>query len=490
VNERGKSYEGTVPEKRPNKGGGTPSPAEAVEGRASTKGNPPYQNRNRIQSREALRSAEERIRQVAKRDKEVQLTSIWHHVYDIDRLREAYFNLKPKAVAGVDGETWQTYRENLEENLEDLSGRLARGAYKARPVLRVHIPKADGRKRPIGIPTLEDKVVQRAAAEVLSAVYEVDFLGFSYGFRPERNQHNALDAITVGIERRKVNWVLDADISGFFDAISHDWMMKFIEHRIADTRVQRHIKKWLNAGVIEKEVWSRAKRGTPQGGSISPLLANIYLHYAFDLWAELWREKRARGDMIIVRYADDIIVGFQRKSDAEKFRQQLTERLRKFELELHPEKTKLIEFGRFAVERREKRGQGRPKTFDFLGFTHICGKKRNGKFKVLRKTMRKRKSAKLKAIRVELRRRMHHRVPDVGRWLRAVLQGYYNYHAVPDNTRTLKGFRKRVYWMWWWTLRRRSQKHKVTKERMKRLADRWLPSPRVLHPYPDQRLRV
>ena len=490
MNERGKSYGGIVLEKQPNKGGGAPSPAEVVEERAPTKGNPSYQNRSRVQNRKDLRSAEERIRQVAKRDKEVQFISIWHHVYDINRLREAYFNLKPKAAAGVDGETWQTYRENLEGNLEDLSGRLARGAYKARPVLRVHIPKADGRKRPIGIPTLEDKIVQRAAAEVLNAVYEVDFLGFSYGFRPGRNQHNALDAITVGIERRKVNWVLDADISGFFDAISHEWMMKLVEHRIADTRVQRHIKKWLNAGVIEKEVWSKAKRGTPQGGSISPLLANIYLHYAFDLWAELWRRKRARGDMIIVRYADDIIAGFQHKSDAETFRQEMTERLRKFELELHPEKTKLIEFGRFAAERREKHGQGRPKTFDFLGFTHICGKKRNGKFKVLRKTMRKRKSAKLKAIRVELRRRMHHPVPDVGKWLRAVLLGYYNYHAVHDNIRTLSGFRQRVYWMWRWVLRRRSQKHKITKKRMQRLADRWLPSPRVLHPYPDQRLRV
>ena len=490
MNERGKSYRGIRPKKRPNKGGGAPRPAEAVEERALTKGNPPYQNRNRIQSRRDLRSAEERIRQVAKSDKEVQFTSIWHHVYDTDRLREAYFGLKPKAAAGVDGETWETYREDLEENLEDLSGRLARGAYKARPVLRVHIPKADGRKRPIGIPTLEDKIVQRATAEVLNAVYEADFLGFSYGFRPKRNQHNALDAVTVGVERRKVNWVLDADISGFFDAISHEWLMKFVEHRIADERVLRHIKKWLNAGVIEKEEWSRAVKGTPQGGSISPLLANIYLHYAFDLWAQQWRQKQTCGDMIIVRYADDIIAGFQHKSDAERFRREMTERLRKFELELHPEKTKLIEFGRFAAERREKQSEGRPETFDFLGLTHICGKKRNGKFKVLRKTMRKRKSAKLKAIRVELRQRMHHPVPDVGKWLRAVLQGYYNYHAVPGNLPALRGFRERVYWMWRWVLRRRSQKHKLTKERMQRLANRWLPSPRVLHPYPDQRLRV
>ncbi len=490
MNDRGKSYKGVVPKKQANKGGGAPRSAEPVEGRALTKGNSHYQNRARAQKREALHHAEARIRQVAESGKEVQLTTLWHHVYNIDRLREAYFNLKPKAAAGVDGETWQSYGRTLEDNLQDLSERLKRGSYKARPVLRVYIPKSDGRQRPIGIPALEDKVVQRATVEVLNAVYEVDFLGFSYGFRPGRSQHNALDAVTVGIEHRKVNWVLDADIRGFFDAIDHEWLIKFIEHRIADKRVLRHVRKWLNAGVIEQEEWSAAETGTPQGGSVSPLLANIYLHYALDLWAKQWRTRQARGEMIIVRYADDFVVGFQHESDAKQFRRELEERLRTFQLELHPDKTRLIEFGRYAAERREKRGEGRPETFSFLGFLHICGRKRKGGFTVRRKTLAKRKSAKLVAIRVELRRRMHHPVPEVGRWLGSVLRGYYNYHAVPGNLGTLKGFRTQVYWMWRWILRRRSQRSKLTKTRMERLAKRWLPEPRRIHPYPDQRLRV
>jgi group II intron reverse transcriptase/maturase len=487
---RGKSYKAIRPGKRANKGGGALQPAELVEERALTKGNPPHRYRIRAQERAVLQQAEERIRQIAQGDKEVRFTSLWHHVYNIDRLRQAYFNLEPKAAAGVDGETWQTYGRDLEGNLRDLSERLKRGAYRARPVLRVYIPKGDGRQRPIGIPALEDKIVQRATVEVLNAVYEADFLGFSYGFRPGRGQHNALDAVTVGIEHRKVNWVLDADIRGFFDAIGHEWMMKFVEHRVADERVLRHVKKWLKAGVIEKEVWSEAEAGTPQGGSISPLLANIYLHYVFDLWVQQWRRRHAHGDMIVVRYADDFIVGFEHKTDAERFQRELAERLQKFHLELHPDKTRLIEFGRYAAERRERRSQGRPETFSFLGFLHICGRKRAGGFTVRRKTLPKRLRAKLAAIRDELRRRLHHAVPEVGRWLRTVLQGYYNYHAVPGNLSTLKSFRHRVYWMWRHALVRRSQRSKTTRARMQRLADRWLPGPRILHPYPDQRLRV
>jgi len=490
MNGRGKSYRFVVPEKRANKGGGAPPTAEPVEERSLAKGKPPMQNSGRAQKRATLRSALERVRQAAKRDREGQLTTLWHHVYNIDRLREAYFGLKRKAAPGVDGETWQTYGQGLERSLQDLSERLKRGAYRARPVRRVTIPKPDGGQRPLGVVTLEDKIVQRATAEVLNAVYEVDFLGFSYGFRPGRSQHDALDAVSVGIEHRRVDWVLDADIRGFFDTIDHEWLMKFVDHRIADKRVQRHIKKWLNAGVLDGEEWHLAKEGTPQGGSISPLLANIYLHYAFDLWAHQWRKRHCRGDMIVVRYADDIVMGFQHRSDAERFMLELAERLRGFGLSLHPDKTRLLEFGRFAAERRNRRGTGRPETFNFLGFTHICGKKRNGKFTVRRKTQASRRRGKLKALRSELRRRMHKAIPEVGRWLTQVLVGHYRYYGVPGNIKALSGVRTRVYWMWRWILRRRSQKAKVTRARMARLADRWLPEPRIYHPWPDQRLCV
>lgn len=489
MNDRGKSYGRVVPKKRANKGGGTPTSAESVEERRPAKGNSHQQTSVRAQERAALQSALERVRQVASSDKEERFTTLWHHVYNIDRLREAYLRLARDSAAGVDGETWQSYQEDLEANLIDLSERLKRGAYRARPVRRVYIPKADGRQRPIGVPALEDKIVQRATVEVLNAVYEVDFLGFSYGFRPGRNQHNALDAVTVGIERRKVNWVLDADIRSFFDTIDHGCLMRFVEHRIADQRVLRHIKKWLNAGVLEEGEWRAAERGTPQGGSISPLLANIYLHYALDVWVHHWRQHR-RGDVIIVRYADDFVVGFEHRADAEQFRADLAARLREYGLELHPEKTRLIEFGRFAAERRERRGEGRPETFSFLGFTHYCGRTRNGGFTVRRRTMAKRQSAKLKAIRVELRRRINRSVVEVGRWLRTVLTGYYRYHAVPGNYRALATMRDKVREIWWWVLRRRSQRTRITQERMDRLTERWLPKPRILHPYPAQRLSV
>jgi len=490
MNERGKSDRPVVPGKPANKDGGQPASAERVEGRGLAKGNPHQQTRLRTQCRADLPNALERVRQTARRDKGLRFTALWHHVYDIDRLREAYRDLKREAAPGVDGQTWEQYGEALEASLRDLSERLRRGAYRAKPVRRVYIPKPDGRQRPIGVPTLEDKIVQRATAEVLEAVYETDFLGFSYGFRPKRGAHNALDALSVGLVKRKVNWVLDADIRGFFDAIDHTWMVEFIEHRIADRRVVRHVQKWLNAGVLEEGRHTYPEAGSPQGGSISPLLANVYLHYVFDLWADHWRRKYAHGDVIVVRYADDFVVGFQDRSDAERFLGDLRERFRKFHLELHADKTRLIEFGRYAAERRGRRGDGKPETFNFLGFTHVCGKDRRGWFVVLRQTMRKRMQAKLKEIKEALRRRMHAAIPEVGRWLRAVVDGYYRYYAVPRNYPALQSFRYEVVRLWRQTLRRRSQKTRITWERMMALAKRWIPTPRILHPYPEERLIV
>ncbi|HSG28636.1 MAG TPA: group II intron reverse transcriptase/maturase, partial [Candidatus Krumholzibacterium sp.] len=390
-----------------------------MEKRSLTEGNSGRGTRSRTQNRKLLQESLTRVRQAARKDRELRLTTLWHHVYNVDRLREAYFNLERKSAPGVDGVTWQEYGEDLEARLEDLSGRLKRGAYRAKPVKRGHVPKEDGRDREIGIPAIEDKIVQRAASEVIGTVFEVDFLGFSYGFRPGKNQHDALDAVTVGIEKKKVNWILDADIRGFFDTIDRGWLMKFVEHRIADKRVHRHIKKWLNAGVLENGKRIRVEEGTPQGGSISPLLGNIYLHHVFDLWVQSWR-KRARGEVIAVRFADDFVMGFQHRDDAERFQEELRRRLRKFNLELHPEKTRLIEFGRFAAENRKKRGQRKPETFDFLGFTHACGKTRKGGFRVQRQTMKKRMRSKLRKVKAELRRRMHDPVPEVGAWLQSV----------------------------------------------------------------------
>jgi group II intron reverse transcriptase/maturase len=419
----------------------------------------------------------------------VRFTALLHHVYNIDHLRATYYALKRDAAPGIDGETWQHYGEALEENLRDLSGRLARGAYRAKPVKRAHIPKADGRQRPLGIPTLEDKLVQRATAEVLQAIWETDFLGFSYGFRPGRNQHHALDALYAGLLTRKVNWVLDLDIRGFF-AIDRGWLVKFVEHRVADRRVVRLIQKWLNAGVLEDGVRRWAETGTPQGGSISPLLANLYLHHVFDLWARWWRKRHAAGDMVVVRYADDVIAGFQHRADAERFLAELRERFAKFGLELHPEKTRLLEFGPYAAEHRRRADQGKPETFNFLGFTHICGKKRNGRFTVVRQTIRERLQAKLGEVKTELRRRLHDPIPVVGTWLRQVVGGHVRYYGVPMNNRAISMFRFRVGWLWGRALARRSHTGHVSWERMRRLVERWLPPARVCHPYPLRRLGV
>jgi group II intron reverse transcriptase/maturase len=411
-------------------------------------------------------------------------------VYDVDRLREAFYAIKRQSAAGIDGETKQEYEKQLEANLADLSTRLQRGAYHAKPVRRVYIPKPDGRLRPLGVPALEDKIVQRATAEVLQAIYETDFHDFSFGFRPGKSQHLALDTLAVGLMRRRLNWVLDADIRGFFDNIDHEWLLKFVKHRIADKRVWRHIQKWLQAGVMEEGIVSVAEYGTPQGGSISPLLANIYLHYAFDNWANHWQSKAAIGDMQIVRFADDVVVSFEHREDAERFLAAMRERLQRFHLELNMEKTHLLEFGRKAHQTQRRGGGGSPATFDFLGFTHYCGQTRAGLFQVKRRTARKKMRAKLQDIHKEMRSRLHDPVHEVGQWLGKVLEGHYQYYAVPFNYEMLKAFRIHVLHRWKRTLARRSQKAKDTWARMNYLAERYLPVPRILHPYPDKRVGV
>jgi RNA-directed DNA polymerase len=462
-----------------------------MEGRGRPKGNLLQQNASRTPRRSNALSALERVRQAARRDSKMRFTALLHHVYDVARLRAAFFALEKDAAPGVDGETWRHYEQALETNLRDLSERLQRGAYRAKPVRRAYIPKTDGRQRPLGVPVLEDKIVQRATVDVLNAIYETDFLGFSYGFRPGRSQHDALDALYVGLLTKKVNWVLDLDIRAFFDTIDHGWLVKFLEHRIADRRVVRLTQKWLNAGVLEEGKRMRMEEGTPQGGSVSPLLANIYLHYAFDLWVQAWRRKRARGEVIVVRYADDIVLGFQHQSDADRFRVELVERFRQFHLDVHPEKTRLLEFGRFATETRQRRGLGKPETFNFLGFTHICGRQRStGRFTVLRQTIRARLRAKLQEVKAELRRRMHRPLREQGAWLRSVVGGHIRYYGVPMNVPALFTFRSRVGWLWFRTLWRRSQRARLTWARMQRHIARWLPPARVHHPYPLHRFGV
>ena len=432
----------------------------------------------------------DRIREAAERDKNLRFTSLMHHITE-DLLRTAYITLNRSAAAGVDDVTWREYGKKLKEHLPALHERVQSGKYRAMPSKRIWIPKPDGRKRPIGIAVLEDKIVQQAVAMVLNQIFEVDFLGFSYGFRPKRNPHNALDAVWVGIEKRKVNWVLDADIKGFFDAISHEWLLKFLEHRIADQRLLRLCRKWLRAGVSEAGQWSKTDVGTPQGAVISPVLANLYLHHVLDLWADAWR-KTARGDVIIVRYADDFVMGFQYRNEADLFVQQLQERMAKFGLELHQEKTRLIEFGRFAAANRSKRGEGKPETFDFLGFTHICAKtKRGNRFTIRRKTIAKRLRAKVKKMKEGIRLRMHDPIPEQGQWFRAVVLGHLNYYAVPGNKQSTDAFRTAAMREWLHALRRRSQKARsLTWKRFQRLVRTWLPTSKVRHPYPTQRLRV
>jgi RNA-directed DNA polymerase len=484
----GKSDGSVIPTKQPNNADGLA--AEAVEGRDPIKGNTGKQNASRTQSRIDAHSALERVRKAAMADKKKRFTALLHHV-DVDRLREAYFTSKKHAAAGVDGVTWQHYGEQLEDNLRALHARVHRGAYRAKPSRRVYIPKPDGRQRPLGIAALEDKILQSAVVSVMNAIYESDFLGFSYGFRPGRGAHDALDALAVGITDRKVNWVLDADIRGFFDTIDHGWLIKFIEHRIADRRVLRLIQKWLKAGVMEQGKRMSTDVGSPQGATVSPLLANICLHYALDLWVQQWRRRRALGDIIIVRYADDFVLGFQRAYDAKRLLGHLRERLAKFRLELHPDKTRLLRFGRFAAAQRKEKGEsGAPQTFNFLGLTHCCGRSKSGLFLLLRHTMRSRLTAKVHEITLELRRRLHEPIVSQGKWLGAVVRGHYAYYGVPTNIEALDVLRSEVTHRWFKSLRRRSQRRRLNWTRMDRLAQQWLPRARIVHPWPQQRFAV
>lgn len=506
MNDHGKSDRRVVPTKVPNNDRGEqvrtvpgapgapeterPESTEAVEGSRLAKGNTQQRPMLRTQGRVGMSPELERVRQAAKQDRKMRFTALLHHVYRLDTLRAAYLRLKRSAAPGIDGVTWQQYGKHLEANLQDLAVRLKRGAYRAQPTRRSYIPKADGQRRPLGVTALEDKIVQSALVEVLNAIYEVDFLGFSYGSRPSRSQHHALDALWVGLAHSKVNWVLDADIRGFYDAMSHEWVVKFIEHRIADRRIVRLVQKWLTAGVLEDGQINTSEVGSPQGASFSPLAANIYLHYVFDLWAHRWRQQHCRGDVRIVRYVDDIIVAFEHRQEAEQFLVALRQRLAAFGLELHPTKTRVLEFGRFARERRHERGLGKPATFNFLGFTHVCGQSRQGRFRVERRTMATRLRAKLAEVKVQLRKRQHEAVPVQGTWLRSVLLGHYQYYGVPLNVKALQRFQRTVTRMWQRSLSRRSQKGAVTWERMQRYIARWIPKARVYHPYPDMRFGV
>jgi group II intron reverse transcriptase/maturase len=460
--------------------------AESEEGRPLIKENTHQSSTLSTQSEVGVSQGLAGVRKAARERKELKFTALLHHL-TVALLRESFYALKRRASPGVDGVTWQEYENGLENRLVDLHSRVHRGAYQAQPSRRVYIPKPDGRQRPLGVAALEDKVVQQAVVTILNQIYEEDFRGFSYGFRPGRSQHQALDALYVAITRKKVNWVLDCDIRGFFDNLSHEWLLKFVQHRVADLRFLRLIQKWLKAGIMEEGEWKNTEIGTPQGSVASPLLANIYLHYVFDLWVDVWRKKCARGDVVVVRYADDNVLGFQYRADADRFLAEFRKRLGKFGLELHPDKTRLIEFGKFAERDRKQRGEGKPEMFDFLGFTHISGKDRNGNFALKRKTVSKRMRAKLEEVKQQLRQRMHEPVAHTGKWLRSVVQGYFNYHAVPGNTESLCIFRYRVIRLWRQVLRRRGQKHHLNWAKMVRLVDRWLPQPRVLHPYPRVR---
>lgn len=465
------------------------SEAESVERREGAKGSTVKHGTRRTLSRGSVFPGLERVRERAETEKKERFTALLHHL-DVDLLRVAFSWLKRDAAPGVDGQTWQQYERSLEGNLADLHARIHRGAYRALPSRRKFIPKEDGRQRPLGVASLEDKIVQRAVVEVFNAIYEEDFLGFSYGFRPGRGQHDALDALAVGITQTKVNWILDVDLRSFFDTVSHEWLLRFIEHRVGDPRMIRLIRKWLKAGVMEDGEWTASEVGTPQGAVISPLLANIYLHYVFDLWAERWRHHNAHGNVILVRYADDIVAGFEHRSDAERFLAEMRERVEKFALSLHPHKTRLIEFGCHAAEDRVSRGLGKPETFNFLGFTHICGRSRRGAFQLQRRTRRDRMRAKLREVKAALKQRMHEPIPQQGRWLARVMRGYLAYHAVPTNYPRLGAFHHHVLALWRRTLRRRSQKDCTTWERFSRLARDYLPAPRILHPWPSIRFAV
>ena len=487
MNGREKSHSAIVAVKPTNKAGRPV--AEPAEPRAGTKGNAEQSGTLRTLNRESASHGLDRVRKAAREKKKEKFTALLHHI-TVESLEEAFRELRKDAAPGIDGVTWEDYESDLGRKLEDLHSRVHRGAYRAQPSRRVYIPKPDGRQRPLAIAALEDKIVQRATATVLNAIYEEDFLGFSYGFRSGRGQHDALDALMVGITSKKVNWILDADIEKFFDRVNQQWLMRFVEHRVGDKRILRLIQKWLKAGVLEDGIVTASEEGTGQGSVISPLLSNVYLHYAFDLWAHRWRKREATGEMIIVRYADDIIVGFQHEDDSRRFWDAMRERLKEFALSLHPDKTRLIEFGRFAAANRKRRGLGKPETFNFLGFAFISGKSRAGKFLVHRKSRSDRVWATLMEIKEELRRRMHQSIPVQGKWLGQVVRGWFNYHAVPTNSPALSAFRFHVTDLWRRTLRRRSDKDRTTWARMSRLETDFLPQPAILHPWPNARFAV
>lgn len=490
MHDREKSDSAIVAMKPTNKArAGTAAAAEPVEPRVGTKGNAEQQSTHRTLGRERVSHALDRVRKAARQRKKEKFTALLHHL-NVDLLREAFFALKRDAAPGVDDLTWRTYATDLDRNLTDLHARVHGGAYRALPSRRTYIPKADGRQRPLAVAALEDKIVQRATAAVLNCIYEEDFLGFSYGFRPKRGQHDALDALCVGITSKRVNFILDADVRSFFDEVSQSWLVHFVEHRIGDPRIVRLIQKWLKAGVLEDGVVAVSDRGTGQGSVISPLLANLYLHHVFDLWADRWRRRQAKGDVIIVRYADDIVVGFEHEADARCFQDAMQKRLQEFALSLHPDKTRLIEFGRHAARQRSRRGLGKPETFSFLGFIFICGRSRTGKFLLKRKSRSDRMRSKLREIKEELRRRRHEPIPEQGKWLCQVVRGYFAYHAVPTNLSALGAFRYYVDRLWLRSLRRRSQKDRFSWERIEKLADDWLPKPKILHPWPQARFAV
>jgi len=487
MHDQEKSDSGILAVKPTNKAGQLA--AEPVERRPGTKGNAEQQNTLRTQGRERVTQALDRVRQAARQRKREKFTALLHHV-SVDTLRAAFYALKRKAAPGVDGVTWEDYEVDLEPRLVNLHGRVQRGAFRPQPSRRTYIPKADGKRRPLAIAALEDKIVQGATVMVLNCIYEDEFLGFSYGFRPGRGPHDALDALDVAINNRKVCWIVDADIQNCFGSVSQEWLVRFLEHKIGDKRIIRLIQKWLRAGILEDGTVTVDDRGTGQGSVISPLLANIYLHYCFDLWAARWRRHEATGDMIVVRYADDLVVGFEKEGDARRFLDAMRTRFETFALLLHPEKTRLIEFGRFAAPNREKRGLGKPETFNFLGFTFICGKSRKGTFLLQRKTRRDRMRAKLEEVKEQLRRRWHQPIPEQGKWLGQVVTGHFAYYGVPTNIRALSAFRHHVIDLWRRSLRRRGQKDRTAWDQIAKVADDWLPKPRILHPWPSQRLAV
>ncbi len=480
MNDTEKSDRVVVPTKPANKRDETR--AEQVEGRMRAKGNAHQTTADRTQSRVSASSGLAGVRKAAKQDKGMRFTALLHHI-TVDQLRQSYFALKRLAAPGIDGVTWEHYGSELDGRLRELHERLHKGSYRARPARRVFIAKADGSERALSVWCLEDKIVQQALIAVLNAVYEVDFQGFSYGFRPGRGQHDALDALSVGLTRRRVNWVLDTDIQSFFDKMSHDWILQFLQHRIGDHRVLRLIRKWLTVGIMTDNGRLAGVEGAPQGAVISPLLANIYLHYVLDLWTRQWRSRNARGDVIIVRYADDVVLGFEFESEGRRYERQLQDRLAAFGLNLHPDKTQLIRFGRLARQNQRQLDGGKPPTFDFLGFTHYCTISRAyGHFVVGRKTIKKRMVSSVKEIKRQLRVRLHDPIGHTGEWLRRVVQGHLNYFAVPGNSKSLQFYLFRVRRYWLRSLRRRSQRTRMNWERFRLLCARFLPPIRITHP--------